>query len=299
MTFEKMEAMPSIPMTSRILAAMTRAHARAGTGAGAEAGSLAIAGTMVQKMKDLNLQPTSIYDASAVLEYYIKMAPALTSSLSESVSITTSVTATRESDPNHQQVEAVWKTIEPQVRLTISTAANNNASYSYRIYLLYLVGRAHDLERAAELIDTMTSRNVSPELEKYPKTAVNVIQQLCQHGYLTEVQQLLDQKEAALAKVLPQLTWSHLMEACMARGEDQKARWVYNDMIRYGIQPNSRCKKLFSDLQVKGGTVDRGRPDVAGISLGSGSGIESTATRKSDAEILNILFNRQSKPALS
>ncbi|KAI1313373.1 hypothetical protein EDD11_002683 [Mortierella claussenii] len=277
LAFENMEAM-RVPLTSRVLAAMTRAHARAG--------NLVIAGAMVEKMRDRNLQPTSIYDLSALLEYYIKMTP----SSSPSASASAVKAKLEKSDPSHASVESIWKVIEPQVQLGISAAANNNATFSYRTYLVYLVSRANDFDRAAELIDKMTARNISPELERYQKTAVTVLHRLSQHGYLTEAQKLLDQKEAALARVIPQMAWSDLMEACISRGENQKARWVYNDMIRYGVQPSSRSKKLFSDLQLKAGTTDRGEPEVVGKSI---------AARKEGANILNILFNRQTKTVLS
>ncbi|KAF9432293.1 hypothetical protein BGZ76_011006 [Entomortierella beljakovae] len=277
--FEKMESM-GIPLTVRTLAAMIRAHSRSG--------NLSVAGAMVQKIRDYNLKPTSIYDLSALLEFYIKLA---TPSNSTSTPNTTTISQTIDPDPmykaNRERVENVWKAIEPQIRLGISAAANNNASFSYRTYLIFLVEKAQDFEHAAEIIDKMTARNISPELERYQKTACSIIQRLASHGYLTEVQLLLDQNDSKLAKVLPQLQWSELMEAYVSRGEDQKARWIYNDMIRYGIQPNSRCKKIYSELQLKGGTTDSREP-------GSGSG-----TTKRNENIMSILFNRQQKPILS
>ncbi|KAF9110270.1 hypothetical protein BGX27_006588 [Mortierella sp. AM989] len=297
MAFEKMESM-GIPLTVRTLAAMTRAHSRSG--------NLAIAGAMVQRIRDQNLQPSSIYDLSALLEYYIKMtpspvnlpSPSSSPSASSPSAVATVATGSLSKSyiehalPKHhvgrERVERIWKAIEPQLQLGISTTANSNASFSYRTYLIFLVERAYDFECAAELINKMTARNISPELERYQKTAFGVIQRLAGHGYLTEVQMLLDQNDAKLAKVLPQLMWSDLMEAYISRGENQKARWIYNDMIRYGVQPNSQCKKLFSDLQLKGGTTDYRGPEV----LKGGVG-------KEESNILNMLFNRQPKPALS
>ncbi|KAF9356606.1 hypothetical protein BGX26_004996 [Mortierella sp. AD094] len=292
MAFEKMESM-GVPLTVRTLAAMTRAHSRSG--------NLAIAGAMMQKIRDQNLQPTSIYDLSALLEYYIKMTPSPPPppppSLSPAPAAGSStdshtVETHRKFDYSHERVENIWKVIEPQLQLGISATVNSNASFSYRTYLVFLVERAHDFERAAELIDKMTARNISPELERYQKTANVVIQRLASHGYLTEVQKLLDQNDAKLAKILPQLTWSEIMEAYMSRGEDQKARWIYNDMIRYGVQPNSQCKKLFSDLQLKGGTTDYRSPEAL-------NGGARERVGKEEANILSILFNRQPKPALS
>ncbi|KAF8927683.1 hypothetical protein EDD21DRAFT_368623 [Dissophora ornata] len=294
--FEKMESM-NIPLTVRTLAAMTRAHSRSG--------SLAVAGAMVQKMREYNLQPSSIYDLSALLEYYIKLTPAaaptlpaISSSSSASISSPppssplsqTESAGSRKTDPSRERVDNIWKAIEPQLLLSASTAVNNNASFSYRTYLMYLLNRAQDLEHAAELIDKMTARNISPELERYQNTALTAIQRLTKHGYLTEVQNLLNQRDAALAKVLPPTAWSDLMEACVSRGENQKARWIYNDMIRYGVLPSAKCKKMFSDLQVIGGTTDRGGPEVAGA---------GAAASREEASILSILFNRQPKPALS
>ncbi|KAF9199102.1 hypothetical protein BGZ49_010824 [Haplosporangium sp. Z 27] len=280
MAFEKMES-TGIPLTVRTLAALTRAHSRSG--------NLAIAGAMVQRIRDRNLRPTSIYDLSALMEYYIKMTPP-SSSLVPSDSHTVEIQ--QKFDASHERVENIWKAIEPQLQLGISATVNSNASFSYRTYLVFLIERARNFERAAEVIDKMTAKNISPELERYQKTAVAVIQRLAGHGYLTEVQKLLDQNDAKLAKVLPQLVWSDIMEAYMSRGEDQKARWIYNDMIRYGIQPNSQCKKLFSDLQLKGGTTDYRGPEELDEKA-------KEKVRKQEANILSILFNRQPKPALS
>ncbi|KAF9175432.1 hypothetical protein BGX21_005406 [Mortierella sp. AD011] len=280
MAFEKMESI-GVPLTVRMLAAMTRAHTRSG--------NLAIAGAMVQKIRDQNLQPTSIYDLSALLEYYIKMTSPPPSTPAAELHV---IEAHRKSDCSREPVENIWKVIEPRLQLGISATVNSNASFSYRTYLVFLVERAHDFERAAELIEKMTARNISPELEKYQKTADVVIRRLASHGYLTEVQKLLDQNDAKLAKLLPQLTWSEIMEAYMSRGEDQKARWIYHDMIRYGVQPNSQCKKLFSDLQLKGGTTDFRDPET--LNRGDREGVG-----KEEANILSILFNRQPKPTLS
>jgi pentatricopeptide repeat protein len=112
------------------------------------------------------------------------------------------------------------------------------------------------------------------------------------------VQKLVDQREAALAKTLPATFWSDFMEACLSRGEDQKARWVYNDMIRYGIPPNPKCKKMFSDLQLKGGTTDRGGPDIARAKT-TVEQAEATARKEEASSILSALFNRHTKPAMS
>ncbi|KAF9953608.1 hypothetical protein BGZ65_004557 [Modicella reniformis] len=302
MAFEKMESL-GVPLTARTLAAMTRAHSRAG--------NIAIAGGMVQKMRDLNLQPSSIYDLSALLEYYIKLTPtsptlvvpASSSSSSPSPSLIISITAMnstlKESDPSDELVNSIWRTMEPRLVLTSSVAANNNVAFSYRIYLHYLINRAQDLDRAAELIDKMTIRNVSPELERSPKTAIAIIQHLTKHGYFIEVQKLIEQKDAALAKTLPSTVWSGLMEVCLSRGENQKARWIYNDMIRHGIQPSSKCRKMFSDLQLKGGTTNQEGPEIASTGARVEEAEAETATRKEAASILSVLFNRPPKPAMS
>ncbi|KAF9365441.1 hypothetical protein BGX34_009966 [Mortierella sp. NVP85] len=292
MAFEKMELL-NIPSTARILAALTRAHSRAG--------NLAIAGAMVQKMRDQNLQPSSIYDLSALLEYYIKMTPTSLSSSSSSSSPAKTLstnTSSKDLDPSHGLVESVWKAMEPQLQLGPSATVNNNIAFSYRTYLVYLVDRVQDLDRAAELIDKMDTRHISPDLERSPKAATIVLKSLTRHGYFTEVQKLVDQKEAALAKTLPATFWSDLMEACLSRGEDQKARWVYNDMIRYGIPPNPKCKKMFSDLQLKGGTTDRGGPDIARAKT-TVEQTEATARKEEASSILSALFNRHAKPAMS
>ncbi|KAG0306717.1 hypothetical protein BGZ98_001821 [Dissophora globulifera] len=293
MAFERMEAM-GIPLTVRTLAAMTRAHARSG--------SLAVAGAMVQKMQDGNLLPSSIYDLSALLEYHIKMTPAAafttgatgipTSSAPtlDSTSTTSNGTlaTSGNTDQNHKRVDSIWKAIEPRMLLGRSATVNNNISFSYRMYLTFLVNKVQNLEQAAELIDKMTARNISPELERYPKTGLAVVQHLLKHGYLTEVQHLMDQNDAALTKILSPAAWGDWMETCMARGEHQKARWIFNDMIRHGVQPTSQCKKMFSELQLEGGTVDRGGPEVSGA-----------GTSRDNASILGMLFNRHPKPALS
>lgn len=296
---ERMESL-GVPPTARILAALTRAHSRAG--------NLAIAGAMVQRMQDQNLQPSSIYDLSALLEYYIKMTPASpthagsvsssTASPSLTVSATTTSASSKAMDSAHDLVDGVWKVMEPQLLLGTSKAVNGNIAFSYRTYLHYLVDRIQDLDRAAELIDRMTARNISPELERSPKTATTVIQCLTRHGYFTEIQRLIDQREAALAKTLPPTAWSDLMEACLSRGEDQKARWIYNDMIRYGIQPSPKCRKMFSDLQLKGGTTDRGGPEIAGART-TAEEAEAAARKEEAASILNVLFNRHPKPSMS
>ncbi|KAF9085020.1 hypothetical protein BGX23_010052 [Mortierella sp. AD031] len=277
LAFEHMESL-RVPCTIRSLAAMTRAHSRSG-------GNLAIAGAMVQKMSNLGLHPTSIYDLSALLEYYIKSTPAASSAATTNA--TTTATATvgstvKKLNHGHERVHDIWKAIEPQLQVSTSTAVNSNASFSYRTYLTFLVNRAHDLDSAVELIDRMSTRNISPELERYPRTALSLIQRLSHYGYFTEIQKLLDQKDAALGKVFPTAAWSDLMEACIARGQNQTARWFYNDMVRYGVQPDVKSKKMFTDLQVLGGTVDRVGPVVAG-------GVQKTG----------ILFNRNPKPALS
>ncbi|KAF9289222.1 hypothetical protein BGZ68_009821 [Mortierella alpina] len=283
LAFENMESM-GVPLTVRTLAALTRAHARSG--------NMAIAGAMVQKMKDLKLHPSSIYDMSALLEYYIKMTPASAPSTSAAIPVSTSArtTESRRTDPSYEKVHDIWRAIEPQLQLSTSAATNNNASFAYRTYLVYLVNRAHDLESAAELIEKMTAKNISPELERYQKSALSIIQRLSKHGYFTELKKLMDQRDAALAKSLPQTAWSDLMETSMAKGENQTARWLYNDMIRCGIQPSIKSKKLFSDLQLRGGTSDRGGPTVAGAGAG---------TKAEEADILSILFSRHTKPALS
>ncbi|KAI7832648.1 hypothetical protein BC939DRAFT_472245 [Gamsiella multidivaricata] len=204
--------------------------------------------------------------------------------------------ATRTSDPSHERVDSIWKFIEPQLQPSATPVTVNNASFSYRTYLTYLIQRAQDLDRAAELIDKMTIRDISPELERYQKTAHAVIRRLIHHGYLTEVQKLLSQKDATLAKAISPTAWGDLMDAYVARGEHQKARWTYNDMIRYEVQPSTKCKKMFSDLQLMGGTTDRGGPEVAG----AGTGVEArAAASREEANILSILFNRQPKPTLS
>ncbi|KAF9968868.1 hypothetical protein BGZ70_000012 [Mortierella alpina] len=280
LAFENMESM-GVPLTVRTLAALTRAHARSG--------NMAIAGAMVKKMKDLKLHPSSIYDMSALLEYYIKMTPASSAAITPG-STSAHTAEARRTDPSHEQVQEIWKAIEPQLQLSPSATTNNNASFAYRTYLVYLVNRAHDLESAVELIDKMTAKNLSPELERYQRSALSIIQRLSKHGYFTELKKLMDQRDAALAKSLPQTTWSDLIETSMAKGENQTARWLYNDMIRCGVQPSIKSKKLFSDLQLRGGTLDRGGPAVAGA---------GTGTKAEDADILSILFSRHTKPALS
>ncbi|KAG0043508.1 hypothetical protein BGZ83_011330 [Gryganskiella cystojenkinii] len=340
----------NIPPTVRTLAALTRAHARSG--------NLAVAGAMVQKMINHHLHPSQIYDLSALLEYYIKMTPTpatspVTSSPLSSLSTSASATATIEtattatpipptlessSSPSRtkslERVQEIWRAIEPQLKLTASSAANSNAIFAYRTYLVYLVTRAQDLETAVDLIDRMAARNLSPELERYQKTAVAVLQALTEQGYLTEVQTLLHQKDAALGKVVPQLVWSELMEAYIERGENQKSRWIYNDMIRSGVQPSAMCKKLYSNLQVLGGTTDReSDPTVAttvantthgdghgrggrgggddgnrrggngrGGSGGGGNGSkvqQSSSRSNGQSNFFNLLFNRQPKPVIS
>ncbi|KAF9405572.1 hypothetical protein BGZ94_003474 [Podila epigama] len=259
LVFEKMEAI-GIPLSVRALAAMIRAHARSN--------NLAVAGMMVQKMKDLCLIPTSEYHLSALLEYYIKLTPpashtptmTTTTGSSKKVGGTTGSTAQRISDPSHKRVQEIWSEIEAKLGKSDSVTANSNGVFSYRTYLIYLVNRAQDLESAVELIDKMMARNISPELEKYPRTALQVVEGLMRNGYLTEVQKLLEQKDAALGKAIPSSAWSDLMEAHIARGENQTSRWIYNDMLQYGIVPSAKCKKLFSDLQLMGGTKDEGSP---------------------------------------
>ncbi|KAF9130224.1 hypothetical protein BGW39_003318 [Mortierella sp. 14UC] len=303
LAFEHMESL-RVPLTIRTLAAMTRAHSRAG-------GNLAIAGAMVQKMSDLNLHPRSIYDLSALLEYYIKTMAPLPTDIAAAGAGTSSKT------PDHhgaaERVHDIWRSIEPQLKVnsTSSTAATSNASFSYRTYLNFLINRTHDLENAVELIDRMSTRNISPELERYPKLALSLIQRLSQQGYFTEIQKLLDQKDAALGKVFSATAWSDLMESCIARGQHQAARWFYNDMVRYGVQPDVKAKKMFADLQVMGGTVDKVGPVVVGAGAaarqesgpsGNGSGKggpNGGANKREEAGIFSILFNRHPKPALS
>ncbi|KAG0338780.1 hypothetical protein BG000_003406 [Podila horticola] len=281
LAFEKMESV-GIPLTVRTLAAMTRAHARSG--------NVAVAGTMVQKMKDMNLHPSSIYDLSALLEYYIKLTPvpntphATTTTGSQAGAGGAGSKATL--DPSQTRVQEIWNAIEPQLQASASTTANNNAAFSYRTYLVYLVNRAQNLESAVDLIDKMMARNISPELEKYQKTAVLILGRLTEQGYLTEVQKLLEQKDAALGKVVTATVWSDLMEAYMSRGENQKSRWIYNDMLQHGIVPSAKCKKLFSDLQLMGGTKDEGSP-------------LAKQQQQSEQDLLSILFNRAPKPVVS
>ncbi|KAG0058714.1 hypothetical protein BGZ90_004806 [Linnemannia elongata] len=298
LAFEHMESL-RVPLTVRTLAAMTRAHSRPG-------GNLAIAGAMVQKMSNLNLHPKSIYDLSALLEYYIKTTPSTPAA--ESTVASGGGTTSKKLDHGNERVHDIWRSIEPQLQVSTSTAVNSNASFSYRTYLNFLVSRTHDLESAVELIDRMSTRNISPELERYPKTALSLVQRLSNHGYFTEIQKLLDQKDAALGKVFPTTAWSDLMEACIALGQHQTARWFYNDMVRYGIQPDVKAKKMFADLQVMGGTVDKVGPVVVragaiqetGSTKGSGKGGPNGGGAKQDeAGIFSILFNRNPKPALS
>ncbi|KAF9933096.1 hypothetical protein FBU30_006597 [Linnemannia zychae] len=293
LAFEHMESL-QIPLTVRILAAMTRAHSRSG-------GNLQIAGAMVQKMREFNLHPTSLYDLSALLEYYIKTTPSITSFDA------TAVTQNNKTSGNgDERVHDIWRSIEPQLQVSTSAAANSNASFSYRTYLNFLVNRAHDLERAVELIDRMVTRDISPELERYPKTALSLIQKLSHHGYFTEIQKLLGQKNAALGKVFPAAAWTGLMESCITRNQNQSARWFYNDMVRYGVQPDPKAKKLFMELQALGGTFDRTEPIITGaISQSevqkneSGKKGPDNDTKHEETGIFSILFNRHSKPALS
>ncbi|KAF9387649.1 hypothetical protein CPC16_006923 [Podila verticillata] len=281
LAFEKMESV-GIPLTVRTLAAMTRAHSRSG--------NLAVAGTMVQKMKDMNLHPSSIYDLSALLEYYIKLTPATATSHTTTTmggQAGTGGSAKPTLDPSQTRVQEIWNAIEPQLQAGASITANNNAAFSYRTYLVYLINRAHNLESAVDLIDKMMARNISPELEKYQKTAMLVLARLTEQGYLTEVQKLLEQKDAALGKMVPATVWSDLMEAYMSRGENQKSRWIYNDMLQHGVVPSAKCKKLFSDLQLMGGTKDEGSPLV------------KQQHKQSEQDLLSILFNRTPKPVVS
>lgn len=298
LAFEHMESL-RVPLTVRTLAAMTRAHSRPG-------GNLAIAGAMVQKMSNFNLHPKSIYDLSALLEYYIKTTPS-TPAVEPTVA-SGGGSSSKKLDHGNERVHDIWRSIEPQLQVSTSTAVNSNASFSYRTYLNFLVSRAHDFETAVELIDRMSTRNISPELERYPKAALSLVQRLSNHGYFTEIQKLLDQKDAALGKVFPTTAWSDLMEACIARGQYQTARWFYNDMVRYGIQPDIKAKKMFADLQVMGGTVDKVGPVVVragatqetGSTKGSGKGgPNGGGTKQDEAGIFSILFNRNPKPALS
>ncbi|KAG0090806.1 hypothetical protein BGZ93_010597 [Podila epicladia] len=281
LAFEKMESV-GIPLTVRTLAAMTRAHARSG--------NVAVAGTMVQKMKDMNLHPSSIYDLSALLEYYIKLTPVPNTSHATSTIGSQAGTGgagfKASLDPSQTRVQEIWNVIEPQLQASASATASNNAAFSYRTYLVYLVNRAQNLESAVDLIDKMMARNISPELEKYQKTAVLILGRLTQQGYLTEVQKLLEQKDATLGKVVPATVWSDLMEAYMSRGENQKSRWIYNDMLHHGIVPSAKCKKLFSDLQLMGGTKDEGSP-------------LAKQQQQSEQDLLSILFHRAPKPIVS
>ncbi|KAG0036600.1 hypothetical protein BGZ82_003976 [Podila clonocystis] len=281
LAFEKMESV-GIPLTVRTLAAMTRAHVRSG--------NVAVAGTMVQKMKDMNLHPSSIYDLSALLEYYIKLTPVPNTPHATSTTGSQARTGGAGSkaalDPSQSCVQEIWNVIEPQLQATASATTNNNAAFSYRTYLVYLVNRSQNLESAVDLIDKMMARNISPELEKYQKTAGLILERLTEQGYLTEVQKLLEQKDAALGKVVPATVWSDLMEAYMSRGENQKSRWIYNDMLQHGIVPSAKCKKLFSDLQLMGGTKDEGSP-------------LAKQQQQSEQDLLSILFNRAPKPVVS
>ncbi|KAK3844590.1 MAG: hypothetical protein J3R72DRAFT_72506 [Linnemannia gamsii] len=304
LAFEHMESL-RVPLTIRTLAAMTRAHSRAG-------GNLAIAGAMVHKMSNLNLHPTSIYDLSALLEYYIKTTPL--SSDTTTATASGGGATSKKLDHGTERVHDIWRSIEPQLMVSSSTAANSNASFSYRTYLNFLVNRTHDLESAVELIDRMSTRNISPELERYPRTALALIQRLSGQGFFTEIQKLLDQKDAALGKVFSTTAWSDLMESCIARGQHQTARWFYNDMVRYGVQPDVKAKKMFADLQVMGGTVDKVGPVVTGVGAGAGAAVRqetgsstngsgkggpNSGAKREEAGIFSILFNRNPKPALS
>ncbi|KAG0282623.1 hypothetical protein BGZ96_000299 [Linnemannia gamsii] len=297
LAFEHMESLRVSP-TVRTLAAMTRAHSRSG-------GNLAIAGAMVQKMSNLNLHPKSIYDLSALLEYYIKTTPS--THTTDSTSANGGGSMSKKPDYGNERVHDIWRAIEPQLQVSTSPAVNSNASFSYRTYLNFLVSRAHDLESAVELIDRMSTRNISPELDRYPKTALSLVQRLSNNGYFTEIHKLMDQKEAALGKVFPTAAWSDLMEACIARGQHQTARWFYNDMVRYGVQPDIKAKKMFADLQVMGGTIDKVGPVVTraagiqetGSTKGSGKGGPNDGTKPEETGIFSILFNRNPKPALS
>ncbi|KAG0033198.1 hypothetical protein BGZ81_009169 [Podila clonocystis] len=281
LAFEKMESV-GIPLTVRTLAAMTRAHVRSG--------NVAVAGTMVQKMKDMNLHPSSIYDLSALLEYYIKLTPGPNTPHATATTGSQARTGGTGSkaalDPSQSRVQEIWNAIEPQLQASASATTNNNAAFSYRTYLVYLVNRSQNLESAVDLIDKMMARNISPELEKYQKTAGLILGRLTEQGYLTEVQKLLEQKDAALGKVVPATVWSDLMEAYMSRGENQKSRWIYNDMLQHGIVPSAKCKKLFSDLQLIGGTKDEGSP-------------LAKQQQQSEQDLLSILFNRAPKPVVS
>ncbi|KAG0348104.1 hypothetical protein BG004_006079 [Podila humilis] len=318
LAFEKMERQ-GIPLQVRTLAAMIRAHARSG--------NMAVAGTMVQKLADLNVHPDSIYDLSALLEYYIKLTPnkPLASLKGLGVTATTAMstaaaaaaagqreqegTDTSSSSTAHSQVQQIWKLIEPRLKIGTSVTANNNAVFSYRTYLVYLVQRAQDLEEAVDLIEKMVQRGLSPELEKYQRVAQNVLGRLIEHGYLTEVQKLLEQQDTALGKALSSGTsatpstsiatttttttttgiWSDLMEAYMNRGEYQKSRWIYNDMLQHGIVPDVKCRKLFSNLQVMGGTKDEGSP-------------LAREQHRHEQDLLSLLFQRAGgapKPAIS
>lgn len=301
MAFEKMESL-GVPSTAQILTALIKAHTRAG--------NLAIAGTIVQTMQDRNIQPSSIIGLNALLEYYITMTPVSPTHPDpvpfSTVSAVTANTLSKETNSSHDLVDGIWNNIEANFLLATSkglddsTALSYSIALAYRRYLLYLIDRIQDLDRAAELIDRMTASNISPELERSPVAAKTVIRCLMQHGYFTEIQKLIGQKEAALAKALPSAAWGHLMEACLSRGEDQKARWIYNDMIRYGIQPNSNCREMFSELQLKGGTTDRIGPEIAGAGTTPEEAEATTAARKQEVDsILSALFNRHPKPSMT
>ncbi|KAG0241631.1 hypothetical protein BGW41_005647 [Actinomortierella wolfii] len=251
LAFEMMESMGVFP-TVRILSVLIRAHTRAN--------NFEAAKSMIHRMTDMNLQPSSIYDMSALLEYYIKLEPTFSTSSStagfhEPIPILTMADSNTNNNSANEikpqethPVEAVWKAIETRITKDMTPSEAKNASFSYRTYLVYLVMKKRDLDTAALLIDRMALHDLWPGIERYRKTAANVIHRLLEHGFLSETKTLLLGKDAALGKVVDSAVWLQLMEAYMTRSEHQQARIVYNDMVQAQITPNEKCQRLYKTI---------------------------------------------------
>ncbi|KAG0256565.1 hypothetical protein DFQ27_005670 [Actinomortierella ambigua] len=250
LAFEMMESMGVFP-TVRILSVLIRAHTRAH--------NMEAAKSMMHRMTDMNLQPSSIYDMSALLEYHIKLAPTLVTgtTVSSGTPGTVSIHNTMVDSSNHSShtssmetnhVDAVWKAIEARISKDMTPSEAKNAAFSYRTYLVYLVMKKRDLDTAALLIDRMALQDLWPGVERYRKTAGNVIQRLLEHGFLSETRTLLLGKEATLGRVVDDHVWAQLMEAYLARGEPRQARSVYDEMVRARITPSERCQRLLKQI---------------------------------------------------
>ncbi|KAF9972789.1 hypothetical protein BGZ73_004018 [Actinomortierella ambigua] len=268
--FEMMESMGVFP-TVRILSVLIRAHTRAN--------NIDAAKSMMHRMTDMNLQPSSIYDMSALLEYHIKVAPTLANTTTGSSETANTLPAHAMADSNNNtsnvtdQVEAVWKAIEARISKDMTPSEAKNAAFSYRTYLVYLVMKKRDLDMAALLIDRMALQDLWPGVERYRKTAGNVIQRLLEHGFLSETKVLLLGKDAALGRVVDESVWTQLMEAYMTRDESRQARSVYDEMVRIKIQPSEKCTRLYNQLLL---TQSQSPSPVSGGDDGAGGSLNVT-----------------------